>query len=381
MRFVLYNHLGSANHGCEALVRTISAFLGREKTILLSDSPEEEKKYGINKIIKVYPSLTGNQSFMDWIHSYVMLKFFKNYFYMDVSFYKDALRKQLRKDDVLVSIGGDIFCYDNYPMYNLLHKYAIKYVSRTILLGCSIEPESLRDVNLVSDLKSFDLITARESITYSALRNSGLKNVEYCPDTAFALEAVPTQLPKEFKVKNTIGINISPLVIKKSDNPELLLNNFRCLIRTIIEESDAAIALIPHVVWKDNDDRLPLRLLYQEFSWSKRICLIEDQNVCKLKWIISNCSYFVGARTHATIAAYSSIVPTLVLGYSVKSVGIARDIFDKEDNYVLSYRDIRHEKDLLNKFRWIVDNRNTIIERLKKENIKIKGILNSFIVK
>ena len=42
MRFVLYNHVGSANHGCEALVRTISSMLGNEKIILLSDAPEEE---------------------------------------------------------------------------------------------------------------------------------------------------------------------------------------------------------------------------------------------------------------------------------------------------------------------------------------------------
>lgn len=378
MRFVLYNHIGSANHGCEALVRTISLLLGRERTILLSEHLEEENQYGINKLINVYPAITGKQSAFDLCFAYIMLKVKKNYFHMDVSAYKDGLKKVLKKDDVLVSIGGDIFCYENYPKYNLLHQFALTCVNNSILLGCSIEPEVLNDKNLVRDLKSFKLITARESITYNALKNIGLANVEYCPDTAFVLEKMETEVPKEFKVKNTVGINLSPLILKKADNKELLFNNFQNLIKYILEKSDSSIALIPHVVWKENDDRIPLKMLYDEFADSGRICLIENQNACQLKWIISNCSYFIGARTHAAIAAYSSMVPTLVLGYSVKSQGIARDLFGDEDNYVLSYKKIKSGEDLLNKFIWITENKQTIVKRLYEKNAKIKNRIDEF---
>lgn len=55
---------------------------------------------------------------------------------------------------------------------------------------------------------------------------------------------------------------------------------------------------------------------------------------------------FIGARTHATIAAYSSLVPTLVVGYSVKARGIARDLFGTEKNYVLPVQLLRKEEDL-----------------------------------
>ena len=41
--------------------------------------------------------------------------------------------------------------------------------------------------------------------------------------------------------------------------------------------------------------------------------------------------YFVGARTHATIAAFSQQVPTISLGYSVKAMGINQDIFGHTD--------------------------------------------------
>jgi len=37
---------------------------------------------------------------------------------------------------------------------------------------------------------------------------------------------------------------------------------------------------------------------------------------------------FAGSRTHSTIAALSSGVPTLSFAYSIKAQGINRDIFD-----------------------------------------------------
>ena len=39
---------------------------------------------------------------------------------------------------------------------------------------------------------------------------------------------------------------------------------------------------------------------------------------------------FTGARTHATIAALSSCIPTLSFAYSIKAKGINRDIFGHE---------------------------------------------------
>ena len=39
----------------------------------------------------------------------------------------------------------------------------------------------------------------------------------------------------------------------------------------------------------------------------------------------------VAARTHATIAAFSTGVPTISLGYSRKAQGINQDVFDTTD--------------------------------------------------
>ena len=367
MRFVLYNHVGSGNHGCEALVRSISHMLGEKDTLLLSDAPEEEAKYGIADSIEVRPSMSKTRpTVQDFFFSYLQLKIRHDYFYMDVLPYKPAL-KGLRSEDVLVSIGGDIFCYENYRKYNLLHQYALKQVKHSILIGCSIEPDSLTDHALLKDLETFEFISARELITYNALKNAGLKNVSYCPDTAFSLPAAETALPEHFIPQNTVGINISPLVLNKSADAELILENLRLVVRDVLSSSSASVAFVPHVVWENNDDRIPLQKLYQEFQGTGRVCLIEDQDARKLKWIISQCSYFIGARTHATIAAYSTGVPTLALGYSVKSRGIARDLFGTEEHYVLPYQDITSSDMLLKNFHWLIrhteETKKTLMEK------------------
>ena len=62
---------------------------------------------------------------------------------------------------------------------------------------------------------------------------------------------------------------------------------------------------------------------------------------------------FIGARTHATIAAYSTCVPTLVVGYSVKARGIAKDLFGSAENYVLPVQTLENKDDLINAFEWL----------------------------
>jgi colanic acid/amylovoran biosynthesis protein len=47
--------------------------------------------------------------------------------------------------------------------------------------------------------------------------------------------------------------------------------------------------------------------------------------------VISQLRFFIGARTHSTIAALSSEVPTVSIAYSVKARGINRDLFGNED--------------------------------------------------
>lgn len=92
--------------------------------------------------------------------------------------------------------------------------------------------------------------------------------------------------------------------------------------------------------------------------------MIEDDSCLVIKGFISKCKLFIGARTHATIAAYSTLVPTVVLGYSVKARGIAKDLFGTEEKYVLPVQKIQSGQELIEAFEWLNEHKEEIRERL-----------------
>ena len=181
------------------------------------------------------------------------------------------------------------------------------------------------------------------------------KNTCLFPDPAFTLQPKQSALPKGFQEGNTIGLNLSPLIMSCETQKGAAFQNFQTLIDHIIQTTDMQIALIPHVVWPANDDRIPLKALYEQFADTGRVILIDDADASTLKGVIARCRFFIGARTHATIAAYSSCVPTLVVGYSIKAKGIAKDLFGTYDRYVLPVQTLECTDELTNAFAWLTE--------------------------
>ena len=93
--------------------------------------------------------------------------------------------------------------------------------------------------------------------------------------------------------------------------------------------------------------------------------MIQDCNCQQLKGYIARCRLFIGARTHATIAAYSTYVPTLVIGYSTKATGIARDLFSSEKDYVLPVQELSAPDDIRNAFVWLDNHHDEIAAHLQ----------------
>lgn len=213
-------------------------------------------------------------------------------------------------------------------------------------------------------MQRYDLITARESITYETLKVIN-PNTVLVADPAFLLDTVKLPLPEGFADGNTLGINLSPMAIEREPVPGMAMENYRNLIRYVIENTDMQVALIPHVVWEDGDDRIPLGRLCEDFGDTGRVVLLPDNGCLEQKGYIARCSFFVGARTHATIAAYSSYVPTLVVGYSVKARGIARDLFGAEDGYVLPVQQLTQPDQLTEAFLNLYKQRSCIAEHLQ----------------
>lgn len=357
----LYYHCGSANHGCEAIVRSTAKMLNSQLT-LWSTAPDADIAYGVNSIVNVVEDTkqppTGARLFEFKVHHKLT-----GSDYLYTKFAHEAFFSAVQCGDIYMSIGGDNYCYAGKDILGHYNQIIHEKGGKTVFWGCSFEPSEM-DAATAKDIARYDLITARESISYETLKAVN-PNTILIADPAFVLDTVALPLPEGWKDGNTIGINASPLIMQCAKDGGVAYEAYRHLIKHILDTTDAAVALIPHVVIENNDDRIPLRNLYEEFVPSGRVLLIEDHNCCELKGYISRCRMFIGARTHATIAAYSTCVPTLVLGYSVKSKGIALDIFGTEEHYVLPVQELRNPDELADGFDWLVSNEESIRSHLK----------------
>ena len=359
----LYYHGGSGNHGCEAIVRGTKKILNTD-LVLYSMRADEDEKYGLNKIINLQKdsiSRIRKNSFWDYMCR-IHRKITGNTVLRTKLERYDFL-KEVRPGDIYLSIGGDNYCYPGYEELSNLNILIKKKGGKTVLWGCSVEPDIINQ-QTQEDFKRYDLIIARESISYEALKQVN-NNTKLFPDPAFALEVQETKLPLNFKEGATIGINLSPLIMKNERFSGITLRNYEELIEYILKKTDYHIALISHVVWAHDDDREAIVELLKQYGGDSRVSYIMEGNAPQLKWVISNCKMFIGARTHSTIAAYSTCVPTLVIGYSVKARGIAKDLFGTDKNYVVPVQSLINEDDMVKSFIWLESNFEAIKQKLE----------------
>lgn len=364
-QLVMYLHGGSGNHGCEAIVNSTCHMIEEIPKLLVTNSEKEDRFYSLGGLCDILQENKIAEHFFAHVWYYA----WRAVFHDPESFMRYRFRNVLGKHlmPLYVSVGGDMYCYDiSRKEAVLANRTFQKAGAKTVLWGCSIEPDLLREPEIVDDMKRYTLITPRESITENALKDAGItENVKYFPDPAFFLQPEETALPDGFAAGKTIGINVSPMIVRHEKVDGITIRNYRELMEHILEDKNNSIALIPHVMWKNNDDRLALEELYRGYEKDERVILFPDMPCQKIKYVISKCRAFIGARTHATIAAYSSCVPTLVVGYSVKALGIARDLFGSEENYVLPVQSLEEAGELIRAYDWMMEREGEIRGRLE----------------
>lgn len=363
MKILMFYHGGSKNRGCEAIVRSslpiIKEALPHATINLASFDPDSDFGIeGLGCVIDARRSTLKKYS-ISWLIGAFQAKFFKNDNYVHRK-QNANLIKQIKLHDVFLSIGGDNYCYGEQPWLYEFDRQVKKAGKKLVLWGASIGAEDLSAEKII-DLKSFNLLLIRESMSYDVLRSAGIDRVVRCADSAFTMGKEELPLPHGWREGNTIGLNYSPLIYKRNKDSK---NAVLTLIQHILDTTDSAIALIPHVIIPNNDDYEALKQFYEKFQHTGRVFLLANNlNALQYKGFISRLRLFIGARTHATIAAYSNLVPTMVLGYSVKSKGIAKDIFGIE-RLVVSLADASDSKKLLEKF-----------EELKRDEAELRSIL------
>ncbi len=373
MNIMLYLHSGSLNRGCEALVRSATLIARNSvpecRLFLSSFLPESDTHLEHIESITDMNAKPIKKGSPDYIRAAIRLKLFGDETF-SIRKSNETFLKQIPKMDVFLSIGGDAYCYGEQPIWYEINRNIKKYGKKIVLWGCSIGQEDITPKKL-EDLKNYDLILARESITYEMLKSKGLDTVKLVADGAFLMNREDLPLPDGWAEGNTVGLNFSPLVAKK--NPEAK-KAFGDLVRHILDTTDMTIAFTPHVTEPGNNDYEVLDEFYQMHKDTGRVLILPDNlNAIEYKGYIGRMRFFVGARTHATIAAYSNAVPTMVLGYSVKSKGIAKDLFG-EEKLVLDLKQISDSAVLRENFDKMRSEESQIRNHLAEVLPKIKAM-------
>jgi len=367
---LLYGHFGSRNRGCEAIVRGTTVML-REVfespriKLVSNDDKADSEAMGCKCPEVVSDARSRRGSLKHYIFRIIKKLKLSEELAANVKY--GGNKKHIRWAYAGISIGGDTYCYNSIEKLCYFNRMLKKLCKKNFLWGCSIEPADIKSNEVIrSNLKLFDAIFARESITYSCILESGLNsNVYLYPDPAFAMKLEKVALPGEWLTDKMVGLNLSNMILNYHNDRDVMLNAVMGLIEYILKNTDYSIVLIPHVIVNNNDDRECLGALKGFFPDESRLLMTDGRyNAPQTKYLISSCDLFVGARTHSVIAAYSSCVPALALGYSVKARGIAQDIFGDWKDMVVRQEDITGAEDLIEPFKELLRNKDSIKKHL-----------------
>ena len=299
----LYSHAGSGNHGCEAIAdsfaRQLNAVMAERMGIdpeacltpgitfvqdglapfsrtvtLMSNRAAEDQKYYPGAFLAVEPVRKIEDHFIPHAFYYAYRKLSKDEESFPRYRYRAITGQSAPK--LAVSIGGDNYCYPEQIHDLALTNAMLNHQgTATMLMGCSVDPSLLTSDHpeIIQDMARYRCITARESISYEALLQAGLsrERVRLIPDPAFSL---PTEQSAQTPQRDTVGINVSPLVEEYAERRGVALESCAALIQHILDHSDMDVVLVPHVVWTISNDRLPLGKLLKRFESGGRVRLV-----------------------------------------------------------------------------------------------------------
>jgi colanic acid/amylovoran biosynthesis protein len=254
--------------------------------------------------------------------------------------------KVFRKADYILDIGqgdsfSDIYGERRFNLINLVHREARLFDTTNSILPQTIGPfkdsgikkkayKAIKQANLVMtrDKKSYDYVTTHVPEQ---------KAVKEYIDVAFFLPYKKMEFEKE---NIHVGLNISALLWHggyTGDNQFGLITDYQLVVRQIIDyflsQPNVKLHLVSHVVsaerMVENDYAVAFDLT-KEYNSPNLVLAPFFLSPIDAKDYISGLDFFMGARMHATIAAFSSGVPVVPMAYSRKFNGLFVDTLGYE---------------------------------------------------
>ncbi len=304
------------------------------------------------------------------------------------------LNKQLKKMDYVVDItGGDSFS-DIYgkkwmlrsslvKVFTLLHKKKLILAPQTYGPFESIFAKKVATFILNNAYS----VMSRDEMSINEISELTKKKVNLSTDVAFLLPYHKSYSQDNNHGKKRIGINVSQLLWSggyTNDNQFGLKVNYQkyitSIIDNLIDQKRYDIYLIPHVVREDRGELIDK--IENDLVASKEILNMYEGNIkvapvfetpIEAKTFISNMDIFIGSRMHATIASFSTGVPTIPIAYSRKFEGLFSNL---DYNYVIDATELSTEDAIKNTLIYIND-----ISKLRESVEMSKAIIEKNIEK
>lgn len=243
----------------------------------------------------------------------------------------------VRRADLVVDIGaGDSFA-DIYGASRLKRMFVMKFLTHIAGTPLVTAPQTIgpfthrwSKVLALLSLKMSALVATRDNKSTQALRDLGYKGEAIeASDVALRLPYQTPETQKDGPVR--VGINISGLLMAggyTGKNELGITVDYPSLIRKLItgfQEKGAQVYLVPHVIVNEGrmvkeDDTSASIAISEEFP--DTVLAPDFKSPSEAKTFISGLDFFIGARMHACIAAFSSGVPVVPMAYSRKFEGL-----------------------------------------------------------
>ena len=369
----------NGNRGCVALSVSAMALIDEliekqscDYVFYLPDSGyndrQEHEIHFKDKIIKYYDigypfGLNLTNTLQNWCKMFLKNDFRSFRIFDNADYILD-----LGQGDSFADIYGEL----RFKLIDRIHCIARKYHKPYCLLPQTIGPfknERIRK-KAIKSIEKASLCMARDKQSYDYVLENvpQQKNVSEYIDVAFFL---PYETISQDKNYIHVGINISALLWHGGytrNNQFGLKCEYQSLVEQLINhflnQPNVKVHLVSHVVGAERhieNDYAVSYDLWREYNNANLILAPLALGPIEIKSYIAGMDFFMGARMHATIGAFSAGVPVVPMAYSRKFNGLFID--------TLSYHHIADMKtmdndDIIQIIQEAYDNRDSLTNEI-----------------
>ena len=120
-KLLMFIHGGSGNRGCEAIIRSVAKitnFIKQDK-IVFTNQINEDLQLGLDKEVSLLETsnLANSKLVSFWKYLICGLSYKLGNGYLQTKMLNSNIFKQLKRDSIAITIGGDVYCYGKPYMY------------------------------------------------------------------------------------------------------------------------------------------------------------------------------------------------------------------------------------------------------------------------